>query len=360
MIVPLHNLSLQYLPIKQEVDQMFVEQAMSGNHLGLQEVAKFENKFSKYIHAEDCAGVSSGTDALRLALRAFDIQPGDEVIVPPYTWVSTAEVILDLGAKPVFVDVDNDFLIDIDQIEEKITTKTKCIIHVDLYGQCSDIDRIKLIALKHNLWVLQDSAQSVGTTYNGNVVGSQSHLTCYSYGPVKNLSCMAKAGSVAGRKDLIEKVKLLRNHGFSPDRSQVIDHGYNARMEEFSARLLSKKLDFLNEYNQFKRKIAKIYDQELKDLVETPVEKQHAQHIYYLYTIKTEQRDQLKTHLKTNQIQADVKYAYSLNQQKPFFPYQSCPNAERLINVNISLPCFYGITESQQQYVIDKIKDFFI
>ena len=359
MKVPLHNLSLQYLPLKEEIDQMFVDQAMTGNHLGLTEVTKFEQKFAQFTEAEDCVGVSSGTDALRMALRAFEVSEGDEVIVPAYTWVSTAEVILDVGATPVFVDVDDEFIIDVNKIEQNITAKTKCIIHVDLYGQCADIDVLKTIADKHGLWLLQDSAQSVGTRYKGKIVGSQSHLTCYSFGPVKNLSCMSKAGGVVGQKKLIDKIKLLRNHGFSKDRKQILTQGYNARMEEFSARLLYKKLDFLQTYNASKRQVAKNYTSELQNYLEVPKEKLNSYHVYYLYTIKTGQRDTLLKHLQQNDIHAGVKYQYTMNKQKPY-PNVACPKSEYFVHTVLSLPCFYGITESQQQYVIDKVKGFYV
>jgi len=315
-------------------------------------LTEFEEKFSKYCKAKDCAGVSSGTSALQLSLLALGIGPGDEVITVPYTWISTAECIKQVGAKPVFVDiVPHDFCINLVDINEKINKKTKAIIGVDLYGNVCDIDSLKEFGVP----VIEDAAQSAGALYKRKRVGGIADLTCFSFYPTKNLSCWGDAGAVTGSSELIKKIKILRNHG-QTNKFNIQTVGWNARMDTIQAEILLNKLPYLDKWNNRRREIAKIYDKELDDLVEIPTENKESRHVYHQYVILHDIKD-LELKLKKQGIQSRKYYPVPLNKFNAYKDNDEYLHSEYCGRYGLAIPVHQYLTNKEVKTIIKAIKD---
>ncbi|KPL04539.1 MAG: transcriptional regulator [candidate division Zixibacteria bacterium SM23_73_2] len=364
MKVPLLDLKRQYHSIKDEIDQAVNEVLENTRFILGPQVKEFEENVAKYCGDGYAVGVASGTDALLLSLRACGVEPGDEVIIPPFTFFATAGVITRLGAKPVFVDIDLlTYNLLPDKIEEKITERTKAIMPVHLFGQCADMDPIMEVAKKHNLKVVEDAAQAIGSKYKGRRAGTIGDLGCFSFFPSKNLGGAGDGGMViTDDEKLADLVRKLRVHG----ATQKYFHpmvGYNSRLDTLQAAILNVKLKYLDEWSSKRREKAEVYNRAFANTdIVTPKEEEFNYHIYHQYTISVKNRDKLKEHLLENQIGCSIYYPLSLHLQECYrylgYKKGDFPNSEIRSEEVISIPVFPELTEEEQEFVIEKIKDF--
>jgi len=350
MQIPFTKLQDQYQDCKPQIDNAIQQILDSNEFIAGPTVEKFEQAWSKHVGAESCASVGNGTFALTLALLACGVKPGHQVITTSHTFISTAESIKVIGAIPVFVDIDEYYHIDVDEIENKINHNTKAILFVDLYGQTPEIDKLKKIATKHNLFLIEDAAQSTGAEYKNQRVGNLVDLTCFSFNPVKNLGAIGDAGAVTGNKNLVDQVKMYRDHG-RKTRYDYETVGYNARIDCLQAAVLLEKINIYLDWNAKKRHIANIYNQELQTV--TPMTRPDCVHSYYVYVIQVPYRDGFIEYMKTKGIGTNMHYKTPINVHQPYFPYQACPRAEWVCNQIVSLPCYYSLTPSEQAYIIE-------
>ncbi len=364
MNVPLFTLNRQHEKLMDELMKATLEVIKSGKFILGPQVSEFEEKVADYLGVKYAVGVGNGTDAISIALSAIGINPGDEVITTPFTFVATAETIAMLGAKPVFVDIDPDtFNINPELIEERITEKTRAIIPVHLYGQAAEMDRILEIAKKYDLFVIEDTAQGIGATYRGRKLGTIGDVGTFSFFPTKNLGALGDGGLVVtNNEEIFKKVKSLRVHG-SPRKYYHEYLGYNSRLDTLQAAYLIVKLPHTDEWNRKRREIADFYNENLKDVVRVPREKEGNYHIYHQYSIRTEKRDELRNFLNERGIGTAIHYPIPLHLQ-PAFSYLGYkegdfPEAEKAAREVLSLPVFPELTEDEKNYVVEKIKEFF-
>jgi dTDP-4-amino-4,6-dideoxygalactose transaminase len=325
----------------------------------------FEKAFAEFCHTQYCVGVGNGLDALMLALKALGVSKGDEVIVPSNTYIATALAVTYVGATPIFVEPDiRTYNIDPTKIEEKITTKTKAIMPVHLYGQPCDMDPIMAIAKKHNLFVVEDCAQAHGATYNGQVIGSFGDAAGFSFYPGKNLGALGDAGAtVTNSKELADKVRALGNYG-SDYKYHHIYQGNNSRLDELQAAFLAAKLPHLNRMNEERRRIAKCYLEGIKNLeITLPFVPDYAEPVWHIFAVRTKKRDELAVYLADKGISTNKHYPIPMHMQDCYkdliIPHGTLPIAEEISATELSLPMFYGMTDEQIAYVIDNINRFF-
>lgn len=357
-IVPMVDLKRQFQGIKEEIFQVLAEIFRSGQYILGPRVSEFEKKIADYHGTDEAVGVASGTDAIHLSIDAFGIGEGDEVITAPFTFFATVEAILYTGARPVFVDVDQDtFNIDVGQIEAKITDKTKAILPVHLFGQMADMEEISKIAKRYGLKVIEDCAQSFGASLNGKKAGSFGNTGCFSFYPSKNLGGYGDGGIITlNDAKIADKVRKLRNHG---SRSSYIHEkvGFNSRLDEIQAGILLVKLKYIDEYNMARRQKAALYTELLSDRVKCPVEKKGAYHVFHQYTIRSNKRDEIQKRLRDKGISSVVYYPVPLHLQEAlrFLDYKEgdFPVAEKSAKEVLSLPIYPEIEES----VIIKISE---
>ena len=361
MKVAFVDLHAQYLSIKEEIDNAINEVISSSAFIGGKNVKLFEENFSSYIRAKYCVGVGNGTDAIYIALKTFDIGEGDEVITAANSFIATSEAITMTNAKVVFVDCDNDtYNIDVKKIEKVITNKTKVIIPIHLYGQPADMNPIIETAKKHNLYIVEDSAQAHGAVYKGKKAGAIAPLSCFSFFPGKNLGAYGDAGAIVSNDDeLAEKARMFANHG----RKEKYNHefeGVNSRLDGIQAAILDVKLKYLEKWIERRRSIAKIYDEELKDIVITPAVLPDIRHVYHLYVIRVKNRDKVREFLAEKEIHTGIHYpiplpflkAYSYLGHKP----EDFPATYSLKDEILSLPIHGDMTDDQVEYVIKQLK----
>ncbi|MGE5329826.1 MAG: DegT/DnrJ/EryC1/StrS family aminotransferase [Deltaproteobacteria bacterium] len=365
MRVPILDLKSQYINMKEEINESIIEVLEKCQFILGPQVKKIEENISKLCNVKFGIGVANGTDALELTLKALNIGAGDEVITTPFTFFASAEVIAKLGAVPVFVDIERGtYLIDADRIEEKITKNTKAIIPVHLFGQACNMKRIMDIAKKYNLHVVEDSCQAIGSEFEGKKVSSFGDAGCFSFFPTKNLGGYGDGGMiVTDDESLNENIRLLRQHGSNVKYHHSII-GYNSRLDEIQAAILNVKSKYLSDWNQKRRNHAYRYNKYLADIVKTPEEaKDYKQyHVYHQYTIEVEKRDELAKFLKDNEIGTSVYYPVPLHLQEAFkelgYKNGDMPNAEEACNKVISLPISPEMTIEEQDYVIEKVREF--
>lgn len=385
MKVPLLDLKPQYQSLKKELDDALIKVAESQYFILGPEVAEMEEEFCKFLDCKFAYGVSSGTDALLLALMAIGIEPDDEVILPTYSFFATAGVVARLNAKPVFVDSDPvTFNIDPAKIEEKITQKTKAIIPVHLYGQSADMQPIMEIAEKNNLYVIEDGAQAISSQYkDGEKVGTIGHIGCFSFFPSKNLGCFGDGGLVTTNDDeLAYKLKIMRVHGGDPKYVHKVIGG-NFRIDALQAAVLKVKLPHLNNWSEQRRKNAELYtslfvekglaeeegrieyDDKNKVLLPKAVYKSDElqnYHIYNQYVVRVQQRDKLKDYLNENAIGCEIYYPIPFHQQECFSYLNHSkgdfPVSEECAENSLALPIYPELTDEQINYVVDKINEF--
>jgi len=369
MSVPLLDLKLQYAQIKDEVLRVTDEVYSSQMFILGKRVDEFERAFAAYCQSKYSVGVSSGTDALLIALMVLDVQQGDEVIVPAYSFFATAGVVHRLGAVPVFVDITlDDFNIDPALIESRITPRTKAIMPVHLYGQCAAMEEINAIAKKHNIPVIEDAAQAVGAEYDGKRAGALGTMGGFSFFPSKNLGAFGDAGAVTTEDEkLYEKLIDFRVHGMRP---KYFHHyvGGNFRIDALQAAILSVKLPHLDSWSDGRRRNAKIYhslftEQKLIGRVSLPAELPQRRHIYNQYILRFTDgratRDAVMSHLKSAGIGCDIYYPLTLPQQECFAGVPSSsdkfPNSDIAADQTLAIPIFPELTEGQLNEVVSAI-----
>ncbi len=362
MQVPLVDLSAQYHSIKYEVMTVF-EDVLEHMQLFLGPRSRaFEQAFAAYCGTEYGVGLSSGTAALELALRACEIGPGDEVITVANTFIATVEAIAMVGATPVFVDIEPDtYTLDSRQLEQVCTERTRAIIPVHLYGHPVDMQPVLDFAQKYGLRVIEDASQAHGATYNGRRVGGLGDIGCFSLYYSKNLGAYGEAGiCVTGDNLLAERLRLLRDHG-SRVRYQHEVMGTNGRLDELQAAVLQVKLPHLEQWNEARRTLAQLYDEQLRDVVETvPVIRPWAQHVYYVYVVQVPERDQFRQLLQQKGIGTGIHYPLPVHLQPASASYGykrgMLPVTEAAAERIVSLPMYPEMTREQCEYVIQAVK----
>jgi dTDP-4-amino-4,6-dideoxygalactose transaminase len=353
----------QYHNLKEEIDAAILEVIESGKYVMGPALARFEKELAGYFSMKHAVGVNSGTDALWLVFLALGIGPGDEVITVANTFFATAEAVWITGAKPVFVDIEPDTCnIDPTLIEAAITDRTRAIVPVHLYGQPANMPAVAEIARRHNLFVIEDCAQAIGAAGDRFAIGELSDAVCISFIAQKNLGTFGDSGGVlTNRDDIAARIQALRNHG-SYKRS-CHSMGYNSRLDDIHAAVLSVKLKRIDEWNDRRREIAAIYTAGLKDTgLQLPYEKPGYRHVYHLYVIETDQRDEMLNYLNDAGIDAKTHYPIAIHQQEGY-PWGepadldvSLPWTERSAARVISLPMFPELTQAEIDYVIATVR----
>ena len=362
--VPLIDLKRQYHSIKEEIDSAIQDVLEDQAFILGPQVKEFEKLFASYCNTKHAIGVSSGTDALLLALKSLGIGNGDEVITSPFTFFATVGSICNTGATPVFADIDPEsYNIRPDLIEKRINKNTKAIIPVHLYGQCADMDPILEIAKKHNIKVIEDAAQSIGAEYKDRKSGSMGDLGCFSFFPSKNLGGFGDGGMVTCNSDeLAEKIYMLRVHGGKPKNYYSII-GINGRLDTIQASILIKKLRHIDLWNENRRQKASYYTEKMEGLNLTlPKTINFNKHVFHIYVIRPKERDRLAEHLKASNIDCAVHYPIPQHLQKCLehlgYKEGDMPEAERAAKEILAIPIFPEITKEEQDYIISTINDF--
>lgn len=359
---------VSFLPMERELDK-YIKAAFDRVYTrswyieGVED-EEFEKAFAEYCDSKYCVGVGNGLDALMLSLKALDVGEGDEVIVPSNTYIATALAVTYVGARPVFVEPEiRTFNIDPSRIEEKITERTKAIMPVHLYGQPCDMDPIMEIAKKHGLLVVEDCAQAHGATYKGKVIGSFGDAAGFSFYPGKNLGALGDAGAVVtNNKELADKIRALGNYG-SDYKYHHIYKGNNSRLDEMQAAFLAAKLPYLNKMNEERRRIAQMYmDGITNPEVILPYVPEDIVPVWHIFGVRCKRRDELENFLKDAGIGTNKHYPIPMHLQKCYkdlgFKEGDFPIAEEISATELSLPMYYGMTDEEVQYVIDKVNEF--
>jgi UDP-2-acetamido-2-deoxy-ribo-hexuluronate aminotransferase len=368
------DLKGQYTRIKNEIDNAIQSVLDATNFINGSQVSTFQKNLESYLNVKHVIPCANGTDALQLAFMALDLQPGDEVIIPAFTYVATAEVIALLKLIPVMVDVDLDnFNINIDQVKANITSKTKAIVPVHLFGQAANMEDIMDLANKHNLYVVEDNAQALGADYvfsNGTStkLGTIGHVGSTSFFPSKNLGCYGDGGALmTNDDDLAQKIKMMANHG----QKQKYYHetiGCNSRLDTLQAAILDVKLKYLDDYRDERNKVADYYDAALANIsqIELPSRNKYSNHVFHQYTMKLknpEHRDKLKQFLYEQGIPTMVYYPLPLYDQKAYKTYVPddfrLQNTDTLVSSVLSLPIHTEMDASQKEYIVSKVKEYF-
>jgi len=364
MKIPLVDLKMNYLSIKNEIDSAMQDVITNTSFIMGKQLKVFEENFARFCSAKHMVGCASGTAAVHLALLCADLKKGDEVITVPNTFIATTECITYVGGHIKFVDVKPDTsLIDIDKLEKSISRKTKALIVVHLYGQMPDMQRIREIANKHGLFLIEDAAQAHASEWNGHMPGYYGDVAAYSFFPAKNLGCFGDGGGVVTNNDeLGERIRLLVNHGRTTKYEHKME-GYNYRLDTLQAAILNAKLPHLQRWTNLRRMHAKFYDANLPSEITIPVEAKGAKHVYYMYEICVPRRDELMQYLKEQGIDCGVHYPIPLHLQPAYknlgFTTGYYPVAERLAHEILSIPIYPELTNEQREYIVDHIKRFF-
>lgn len=365
------DLISQYKKIKPELDQRLETIFESAQFINGPDVLKFRQNFSKYLNVPYVVPCANGTDALQLALMALELQPGDEVIIPAFTYIATIEIISLLKLKPVVVDVDPEtFNIDPQLIEQVISPRTKAVIPVHLFGQCCDMDALINISNKYGISIVEDNAQSIGARCiikgERQMSGTIGDIGCTSFFPSKNLGCYGDGGAlITQNEELNKKLTYLVNHGQS--KKYYHDHvGVNSRLDSIQAAVLDIKLKYLNDYILRRQEVAETYNKAFSSIEEiiTPYKAEYTEHVYHQYTlkIKNDQRDALKSYLSEHAIPSMIYYPMPVYQQKAYSSYfknVSLSNTEELCASVLSLPIHTEMDKSTQSYIIDKVLEFY-
>ncbi len=389
MKVPLLDLKAQYKTLKKELDEALIRTAESQYFILGPEVEKLEKNVCDYLKCSHAVGVSSGTDALLIALMAIDIQPGDEVIIPDYSFFATAGVVSRLNAIPVFCDIDlKTYNIDAAKLEKRLTKKTKAIIPVHLYGQSADMEKILAIAGKYNLKVIEDGAQAIGSQYkDGKYAGTIGDIGCFSFFPSKNLGCFGDGGMVTTNDDsLFEKLKILRVHGSKPKYYHKIIGG-NFRLDAIQSAVLNVKLPYLDSWSEKRRANASLYTELFvkSGLSSGPGETKYGKdkvllpeavykndslknfHIFNQFIIRVKERDELRAFLSQKEIGTEIYYPVPFHKQECFNEVNSGMNYEKDEFRNsdiasaetIALPIYPELSDDQIIYVVESVKEFY-
>ncbi|WP_289127845.1 DegT/DnrJ/EryC1/StrS aminotransferase family protein [uncultured Clostridium sp.] len=393
MNIPLIDLKAQYNSLAEELNKVTIDVLSSANYIMGKNVLEFEKEFAEFLGVKHAISVGNGTDALVVALKAMGIGEGDEVITTPFTFFATAEAISAVGATPVFVDVNKeDFNIDATKIEEKITNKTKAIMPVHIFGQCADMDSINEIAKKHNLFVVEDACQAIGGKYKGKRIGSLGDVACFSFFPTKNLGCAGDGGMIVTDNDEIAIIaRALRTHGSGENGQRAFNLlnnieenietsegandtvynplkyynyliGFNTRLDAIQAAILRVKLKEIDKWNARRREIVNEYNEAFKnvDLV-TPYCNDNVEHVYHMYILQSENREEVLTKLKEKGVATGVYYPIPLHLQKVYkdlgYNEGDMPVSEYLSHRTFAIPVYPELDEEQIKYIIDSVKN---
>lgn len=368
------DLKGQYERIKDEIDAAVLGTVRSTQFINGPQVAEFQKNLEAYLGVKHVIPCANGTDALQIAMMALGLEPGDEVIVPAFTFIATAEVIALLGLKPVMVDVDEGtFNVTADAVEAAITPKTKAIVPVHMFGQSCDMEPIMRVAAKHGIPVIEDNAQAIGADYifaDGRraKTGTVGHIGCTSFFPSKNLGCYGDGGAIFTNDDgIAEKMRIVANHGQT--RRYYHDRvGVNSRLDSVQAAVLNVKLPHLDEYCEARRKVADAYDAAFADVegIATPVRSSRSTHVFHQYTLRIAdgKRDELNAFLAARDIPSMIYYPVPLYKQEAFKetaePGFTLPATERLCQGVLSLPIHTEMDEETQHHIITGVREFFV
>lgn len=357
MQIPLLDLKAQYNTIRQEIEEAVKGVLESGHYVLGPNVRALEQEIAQYCGVRYGIGVANGTDALMLCLLGYGIGPGDEVITTPYTFFATAEVVSQVGATPVFVDIDpRTYNLNVAQIESKISDKTRAIIPVHIFGQMADMDPIMVLAEKHNLVVIEDACQAIGAEYKGRKAGSIGHAGCFSFFPTKNLGGYGDGGMVVTDDEaLAEKIRVLRVHGSKPKYYHTMV-GYNSRLDELQAAILRVKLRYIDRWNGLRAEKAGIYNSLLAgSSINTPFSAENVRHVYHLYIISSPRREVIKTALADAGIDSGVYYPVPLHRQEVYrtlgYGEGSLPVSEQAARETLAIPLYPELTSEQQERI---------
>lgn len=364
MKVPFLDLQAHHAPLRAEFDQAIGEVIDRGAFAGGPFVTDFERDFASFCDCEYAVGVGSGTEALWLVLLALGIGPGDEVITVPNSFMATAEAITYTGATPVFVDVDErTYTMDPSQLSAALTSRTKAVMPVHLFGQPADMDRIIKFAREHNLFVIEDAAQAHGARHLGRPVGALGHAGCFSFYPGKNLGAFGEAGMIVTNDPALqEKLRILRDHGQTRKYHHAVV-GWNCRMDGIQAAVLRVKLRHLQRGNNQRRDRADQYRAALAEMPEvvTPFEADYAHHVYHIYAVRVQEREQVMQLLAAREIECGIHYPVPIHLQEAYrslgYGPQSFPVAERIAQEFISLPIYPELTAEQATFVTQCLRD---
>lgn len=393
MKIELIDLKEQFKNLFNEINSEVLETLSSANYILGEKVNKFEKEFAKYIGVKNAISVGNGTDALVISLKAMGIGEGDEIITTPFTFFATAEAISIVGAVPIFVDVDIEtFNIDASKIEDKVTNKTKAIMPVHIFGQPVNMNKISEIAKKYDLYVIEDACQAIGAKYEGRNVGQLGDIACFSFFPTKNLGCAGDGGMiVTDNDDLAIIARALRTHGsgvngqkafnlINNEKENIINEiddiesvynplkyynyliGYNSRLDEIQAAILSVKLKEIDKWNSRRRQIAEMYNREFNKLnLVTPKCDIVSEHVYHMYILQSENRSEIITKLKERGISTGIYYPVPLHLQKVYknlgYKKGDLPVAEYLSERTFAIPIYPELNNEQIQYIIDSVKE---
>lgn len=393
MNIPLLNLKRQYKNIEDEINKSVLECFKNAQYIMGENVKQFEKEIAEKIGVKHAITVGNGTDALIIALKALGIKEGDEVITTDYTFFATAEAIRFVGATPVFCDVELDtYDIDPNQIEDKITDKTKAIICVHLFGNPCKMDKINEIAKKHNLFVVEDAAQAINSEYKGKKVGNLGDVACFSFFPTKNLGCFGDGGMITTNDDDLNTIiRALKVHGsgengmkaysiLNNEEVEVVEQnsgdntvynplkyynyliGHNSRLDEIQAAILRIKLKHLDEYTENRRCISHKYIEAFKDSsLVTPVETEGGKHVFHLFILQSDNREEIEQKLKEKNIATGTYYKVPMHLQKAFsdlgYKKGDFPNAEYLSERTFAIPLFPEMNDEEREYIINSVKE---
>lgn len=357
------KLKRQYDLFASEYEEAALRAMRSGWYIMGKELETFETQFAEYLGVKYCVGLNSGLDALTLAVRALDIGPGDEVIVPANTYIASILGVTENGAAPVFVEPDEFFCIDAEKIEAAITPRTKAILPVHLYGQSCDMEKICSIAEKHGLYVVEDCAQSHGAKLNGWVTGTFGTIGCFSFYPTKPLGALGDSGAVVTNDPVLaEKLKKLRNYGSGKKYVNELE-GVNSRLDEVQAALLQVGLKHLDEGIVYRNRIAKRYTEEIRNpQVELPKTRPGANHAYHIFGVLCKNRDQLQKHMEECGVKTLIHYPIPPHLQECYAKLGhgqgSFPISESYAKDELSLPIYVGMPEEDIDVVIKAVNTF--
>jgi len=355
--------ALEYENLKEEIDKSQIRVLSSGSYVLGQEVEAFEREFAEYLGVSQVIGVANGLDALQISLLASGVEPGDEVITTSMSAVATVLAITNIGAVPVFVDIDDHFHLDSSKIEEKIGSRTKAILPVHLYGQPVDVDVIRKIADNNSLVIIEDSAQAHGSLFRNKKAGSFGLASGFSFYPTKNLGSYGDAGAIStDDSNISDKCRLLRNYG---QRTRY-DHelkGINSRLDELQAAALRVKLHHLDEWNQRRADIAKIYSDELSSIskIQLPKIRPNSKHVFHQFVLQVDQRDEFQSYMKSKGVELNIHYPIPIHKQKCYEEFNNLvlANTERMVKTIISLPIHPYYSDEYVFKVVNNIKEFF-
>jgi len=367
MHIPFYSTEYQHQTIRQQLVDRMVAVLDSQWYVQGEQVRAFESAFAEFCQVSHCVGVSNGLDALHLSLRALSIGPGDEVIVPAHCFIACVLAITHAGATPILVEPDiQTYNIDVQRIEAAITSHTKAIMAVHLYGQPCRMDTIMAIATRHNLYVIEDFAQAHGALYDGKPVGSWGHINSTSFYPVKNLGALGDAGAVTtNHADMARRVRMLQNYGSSEKYYSQMP-GFNARLDELQAALLRVKLVYITEWNHQRARLAAQYLQQLAMIpgLALPVQAERTTSAWHLFVIRVEKRNELQEYLRQKGIGTLIHYPVPPHLQQAYahwgFGQGTFPVTEQIADTCLSLPLYPGLSADSVAYIADCIRGFYI